>query len=103
MPATVDARSREPLEHHRLTGHLGVVRRRADGEARGQKSVPEENRNPSIRSEGTTVNPPQGTTITCPNHGSQFDSTTGAVKRGPATSPLRAVSVKVDGTNVVLA
>jgi cytochrome b6-f complex iron-sulfur subunit len=59
--------------------------------------------NAACTHQGTTVNPPQGTTITCPNHGSQFDSTTGAVKRGPATSPLRAVSVKVDGTNVVLA
>ena len=30
-----------------------------------------------------------GTTVTCPCHGSQFDVTSGAVLRGPATRPVR--------------
>jgi Rieske Fe-S protein len=52
---------------------------------------------------GTTVNAPQNGVATCPNHGSQFSTTDGSVKKGPATSPLPTVNVKVDGNNVVLA
>jgi Rieske Fe-S protein len=59
--------------------------------------------NAACTHQGTTVNPPKGGTITCPNHGSQFDASTGALKRGPATRALNAVSVKVDGTNIVTA
>lgn len=53
--------------------------------------------------QGVTVAVPQGGTITCPGHGSQFNATSGAVTRGPATSGLTAVNVKVDGPAVVLA
>ncbi|HEV2780818.1 MAG TPA: Rieske (2Fe-2S) protein [Actinophytocola sp.] len=53
--------------------------------------------------QGTTVDPPQGGTITCPNHGSQFDGATGAVKKGPAETDLAEVQVKVEGGSVVLA
>jgi cytochrome b6-f complex iron-sulfur subunit len=52
---------------------------------------------------GTTVNAPQNGVATCPNHGSQFSTTDGSVKKGPATSPLPTINVKVDGANVVLA
>lgn len=38
----------------------------------------------------------EGTTVTCPCHGSQFDVTTGAVVRGPATDALPSYKVKID-------
>lgn len=59
--------------------------------------------NASCPHQGSTINPPRGDTITCPNHGSQFDTATGSVKRGPAESGLVQVAVAVEGTNVVLA
>ena len=42
-----------------------------------------------------------GTTVTCPCHGSQFDVTSGAVIRGPAKRPVRSRSVKVEGENLL--
>jgi nitrite reductase/ring-hydroxylating ferredoxin subunit len=53
--------------------------------------------------QGVTVSAPQNGTITCPGHGSQFNAGTGAVTRGPATTGLTAVNVKVNGAAVVLA
>ena len=38
-----------------------------------------------------------GTTVTCPCHGSQFDVTSGAVIRGPAQRPAHSWSVEVEG------
>jgi uncharacterized protein YbjT (DUF2867 family)/nitrite reductase/ring-hydroxylating ferredoxin subunit len=38
-----------------------------------------------------------GTVVTCPLHGSQFNVSTGAVLRGPAKDPLRIYRVIVDG------
>ena len=38
-----------------------------------------------------------GSTVTCPLHGSQFNVSTGAVLRGPAKDPLRIYRVIVDG------
>ncbi len=38
-----------------------------------------------------------GSTVTCPLHGSQFDVRTGAVLRGPAKDPLKTYCVTVDG------
>jgi uncharacterized protein YbjT (DUF2867 family)/nitrite reductase/ring-hydroxylating ferredoxin subunit len=44
-------------------------------------------------SEGTL----DGSTVTCPLHGAQFNVWTGAVLRGPATQPLKTYSVTVEG------
>ena len=38
-----------------------------------------------------------GTTVTCPLHGAQFNVWTGAVLRGPATDPLETYRVTVEG------
>ena len=38
-----------------------------------------------------------GTTVTCPLHGAQFNVWTGAVLRGPARDPLKTYGVTVDG------
>jgi nitrite reductase/ring-hydroxylating ferredoxin subunit len=38
-----------------------------------------------------------GSTVTCPWHGSQFDVCTGAVRRGPADNPLETYPVTVHG------
>lgn len=42
-----------------------------------------------------------GTTVTCPCHGSQFDVTSGAVLRGPAKRPVRSRSVQVQGEDLL--
>ena len=44
-------------------------------------------------SEGTL----DGSTVTCPLHGAQFNVRTGAVLRGPAKDPLKTYRVMVDG------
>jgi Rieske Fe-S protein len=41
-------------------------------------------------------------TINCACHGSKFDIATGAVKQGPATSPLPEKSVTVDGDGLTV-
>src|SRR5262249_33642160 len=38
-----------------------------------------------------------GSTVTCPLHGAQFNVWTGAVLRGPAKDPLKTYRVTVDG------
>jgi nitrite reductase/ring-hydroxylating ferredoxin subunit len=38
-----------------------------------------------------------GSTVTCPYHGSQFNVCTGAVLRGPAVEPLAAYRVVIQG------
>jgi nitrite reductase/ring-hydroxylating ferredoxin subunit len=38
-----------------------------------------------------------GSTVTCPWHGAQFNVCTGAVLRGPATDPLKTHRVIVEG------
>jgi len=38
-----------------------------------------------------------GSTVTCPLHGAQFNVWTGAVLRGPASDPLKTYRVTVDG------
>ncbi len=41
-----------------------------------------------------------GTTVTCPWHGAQFNLTNGAVLRGPATKPLTQYPVKMQGDEI---
>ncbi|MFH8616455.1 Rieske (2Fe-2S) protein [Streptomyces sp. NPDC017979] len=41
--------------------------------------------------------------ITCPCHNSTFDASDGSVKGGPATAPLPAKSVRVEGDSIILA
>lgn len=41
--------------------------------------------------------------INCPCHGSKFDVATGAVKAGPATTPLPPAAITVEGDSISLA
>jgi Rieske Fe-S protein len=41
--------------------------------------------------------------ITCPCHNSQFSAVDGSVKKGPATQPLAAANISVDGDSITLA
>ena len=43
----------------------------------------------------------EGTTVTCPCHGSQFDVTTGAVIRGPAKQPVHSRAVHAKGEDLL--
>ena len=38
----------------------------------------------------------EGTVVTCPCHGSQFDVRTGEVLRGPAQEPVRSYAARVE-------
>jgi Rieske Fe-S protein len=51
--------------------------------------------------QGCTVGAPRDGIVSCPCHGSQFDAVTGRVLRGPATRPLPAVAVRVQGDQIV--
>jgi Rieske Fe-S protein len=51
--------------------------------------------------QGCIVNSVSGGTIDCPCHGSKYSALTGSVVNGPATLPLAAVSIKVQGTSIV--
>jgi 3-phenylpropionate/trans-cinnamate dioxygenase ferredoxin subunit len=42
----------------------------------------------------------EGTTITCPCHGSQFDVATGAVLTGPAKDPIATYPVRVENNAI---
>lgn len=44
----------------------------------------------------------EGTTVTCPCHGSQFDVTSGAVLHGPANRPVRSRLVQVEGEDLLV-
>lgn len=43
-----------------------------------------------------------GSTVTCPCHGSQFNVMTGEVLRGPAQRAVRSRLVQVEGENVLI-
>jgi Rieske Fe-S protein len=47
--------------------------------------------------QGCVLDTVDGTTASCPCHGSQFNAETGAVIQGPATEPLPAVKVTEAG------
>jgi Rieske Fe-S protein len=51
--------------------------------------------------QGCIVNSVSGGTIDCPCHGSKYSALNGSVVNGPATLPLAAVSIKVQGTSIV--
>jgi len=53
--------------------------------------------------QGCVVEEVKGGTINCPCHGSKFKVADGSVANGPAARPLREISIKVDGTGIVLA
>lgn len=59
--------------------------------------------NPECPHVGSLVNPPANGVITCPLHGSAFDPSSGAVRKGPATSGLTEVAISVSGEDLVLA
>ncbi|MFC0107115.1 Rieske (2Fe-2S) protein [Kibdelosporangium aridum] len=52
---------------------------------------------------GVTVSAPSGSTITCPGHGSVFNASNGDVQKGPATTGLTPVAVKINGDSIVTA
>jgi cytochrome b6-f complex iron-sulfur subunit len=59
--------------------------------------------NASCTHMGSIVGVPKDGVSTCPNHGSKFDVEDGGkVVNGPATKPLREISVRVDGGKVVI-
>jgi 3-phenylpropionate/trans-cinnamate dioxygenase ferredoxin subunit len=41
-----------------------------------------------------------GTTVTCPCHGSEFNVTTGDVVHGPASEPVRSYPVRLEGNSI---
>ncbi|MEU0074395.1 Rieske (2Fe-2S) protein [Streptomyces sp. NPDC006332] len=45
----------------------------------------------------------KGDVLSCSCHGSQFSVTDGSVKKGPATEPLAAKQISVDGDSIKLA
>ncbi len=52
---------------------------------------------------GTILDAPKDGISVCSNHGSEFSTEDGSVQKGPATQPLPAIDVRVEGDQVVLA
>jgi Rieske Fe-S protein len=50
--------------------------------------------------EGCIVSSVSNGTINCPCHGSKFSIKDGSVVNGPATTPLAAIAIKVEGTSI---
>ena len=76
-----------------VVAHGVVLTRDSSGTVHGVSAI--------CTHQGCTVGAPHGGVVNCPCHGSQFDATTGKVLRGPATRPLPAVPVHVQGSQVV--
>jgi Rieske Fe-S protein len=53
--------------------------------------------------QGCIVSTVSGGTINCPCHGSKFSIKDGSVVNGPATAPLAAIAIKVEGASIVQA
>jgi Rieske Fe-S protein len=51
--------------------------------------------------QGCIVDTISGGAIHCPCHGSAFSIKDGSVVNGPATAPLAAVAIKIDGNSIV--
>jgi nitrite reductase/ring-hydroxylating ferredoxin subunit len=56
--------------------------------------------NPACTHQGFRINSINGTNIICPIHRAQFDTTTGNVTRGPATSPLQKYTLSVESNSI---
>lgn len=76
-----------------LPGEQVVLTRDADGEVRAYSAV--------CTHQGCLVAGVEDGLIRCPCHGSAFDAASGEVVRGPATTALPAVPVRVEGESVV--
>jgi nitrite reductase/ring-hydroxylating ferredoxin subunit len=50
---------------------------------------------------GCAIDKLEGTTLTCPCHGSEFDATTGKVLHAPATVPLNELSVEARDGKII--
>ena len=50
--------------------------------------------------QGCIVSSVSNGTIDCPCHGSKYSIKDGSVVRGPATMPLAAIAIKVEGTSI---
>ena len=58
--------------------------------------------NPACTHEGFQIDGVQGKNLVCPVHGAQFDSTSGAVKRGPARTSLKQYKLTKTGTTIYI-
>jgi Rieske Fe-S protein len=52
--------------------------------------------------QGCTVNKVDGAKVDCPCHGSQYNWADGAVTHGPATQPLKELTIKIEGDSIML-
>jgi Rieske Fe-S protein len=72
-----------------------VVTQPTAGEFKGFSSI--------CTHKGCPVRTVEGGTINCTCHGSKFKVADGSVSSGPATSPLPAANIKVDGDSIMMA
>lgn len=72
-----------------------VVTQPADGEFKAFTAV--------CTHQGCIVSDVKGGTINCNCHGSKYNLEDGSVENGPATQPLAAVPIAVDGDEITLA
>lgn len=90
QPKRLVALDRVPVDGGVVIGSANVVVTRDSGGAVHAFSA-------VCTHQGCTVSSVRGGVIDCPCHGSRFNASTGAVVRGPASRPLPAVAVTVDG------